>query len=111
MRGTIVKLLLGSVLVLSAGAQSGYAIPVSPIDRAIDQECATPMSAVKESRQLHQRCTQQTGGKESTKRAQCRMEEEKLRAEEAQLEKCKMVAAHNVIQHLSNEKQGMESAG
>ena len=111
MREILNKVSLGSLVIFSAAAQSGYAIPISPIDRAVDQECAAPILAAKESRQQHQRCKQRTGGKEATKMAQCRVEEEKLRVDEAQLEKCKMVAAHNVIQHMTNDKEGTGSAG
>jgi hypothetical protein len=111
MRETLNKILFGSVVVLSAGTQLGYAIPVSPIDKAIGQECASSISAVKESRHKHQRCMQQIGGKEVVKAAQCHAEAEKLHVDEAALEKCKLITSHNVIKNMTEDRMGTESAG
>jgi hypothetical protein len=96
---------------MSMGAQSGYAIPVSPMEKAVGQECANPIAAVKESRQKYQRCMQRVGGKEVVKAAQCQTEEKRLQGDEAELEKCKLITSHNLMKNLTDEQAGMKSAG
>jgi len=111
MTKTLGKILLASVLVIGTCAQVGYSIPVSPVEKAVGQECSMSIAALKESRQQHQRCVQRIGGKESIKKSQCKEQEEKVRMDEGQFEKCKLVTSHKVIRDLAKQSDGVESAG
>lgn len=111
MKYTLNRILCGSCIVLSVGVRLGYAIPVSPIEKAVAQECASALSAVKESRQKYQRCMQRVGGKEVVKATQCQTEASRLQVDESELEKCKLITSHNLIKDMADDKVGMKSAG